>query len=74
MTVYTVCLSFAVNTARFGNVNADEFTPAQRGFFFYVQNEMLCTMHIIVSFPMALLVRYSALAVVSGTIPHQTTL
>jgi hypothetical protein len=49
------------------------------GFFFYVQNEMLCTIHIIVfsignSFPIALLERYSALAVVSGTIHHQTTL
>ena len=38
--ISVVCLSCAVNMARFGNVNADEMTSAQ--------NEMLCTKHIIV--------------------------
>jgi hypothetical protein len=41
---------FDVNMARFGNINADEFTSF---FFFYMylQNEILCTMNIIV-FPL----------------------
>jgi hypothetical protein len=34
-----------ISWARFGNINADEFTSV---FFFYVQNEMLCEKHIIV--------------------------
>jgi hypothetical protein len=33
------CLSFAVNMASFGNVNADEYTSVQ-------QSEMLCTKYI----------------------------
>ena len=35
---------FAVNMAMFGDINTDEFTY---GFFFCLQNEMLCTKHII---------------------------
>jgi hypothetical protein len=34
-----VCLSFAVNMARFGNITADKSTYF---FSFYLQNEMLC--------------------------------
>ena len=40
-----VCFSLAVNMTSYGNVNVDEFSSI---FFFYVQNEMLCTKHIIV--------------------------
>jgi hypothetical protein len=40
-----VCLSFAVNIAKLSNINADEFISF---FFFYVQNEVLCTKLIIV--------------------------
>jgi hypothetical protein len=52
-------LLFAVNMARFGNVNADKFTSAQCVFFFYVQNKMLSNKYIIVfslgnSFPIVL--------------------
>ena len=43
-----VCLLVAVNMARFGNVNANKFNLVVS---FYVQNEMLCTKHIIVLFP-----------------------
>ena len=37
-----VCLSFVANMVRFGKINDDEFTE-----FCYVENEMLCTKHII---------------------------
>jgi hypothetical protein len=40
LSVYCV----AVDMARFGNINSDEFTY----YFFYLQNEMLCTINMLV--------------------------
>jgi hypothetical protein len=40
-------LSFAVNMARFGNINSAEFTQGSC-LFFFLKNEILCTKHIIV--------------------------
>ena len=61
-----VCLSFAVNMARFGNISTDEFKSVF--LFFYVQNEMLCTKQYYwllprEQFSQCCLVRYSALPI-----------
>ena len=81
---YRPRLSLAVNMARFGNINTDEFTY----FFciFQLQNETLCIQFIIILSPREQF-SYSSVwwnivsesttpgyFVGSGTIPHQTTL